>query len=314
MNQDPTGAFRPNGLSTPVVIGTNGDNIANIIYAGDVFGNLWKFYWDTASNQWKIATFGNTDPTPIFTAKDANGVNQPITSRPNVKKRGADLQIYFGTGKYFEVDDKDITNATPQTFYAILDNQILSNSSGIIPNRSTLLQQQILAEPIVTTAGTTETLRVTTATQPTAAQRGWYLDLVSPVAPSLEGERIVTGSLLRDDRIIFTTLIPSSDPCAYGGSGWLMELDAKSGSRLNYPPFDLNKDKKFTDADMIVYLGVNVVASGKLSKVGIIPMPAIMDAGSVEYKYNPGTSGNIGITVENPGLSAFGRQSWHEIR
>jgi len=287
--------------------------MGNVIYAGDLFGNLWKFYWD--NNQWKIATFGNVLPTPIFTAKDANGVNQPITTRPNVRRISGAWHVFFGTGKYFEVNDKDISTATPQTFYSLIDNQNVTSASGTIGGRNELLQQSIQAESIITTGtGTTETVRITTNKQMGVTDRGWYIDLLSPLSVTLEGERVVTNPILRNDRVIFTTLIPSSDVCSFGGSGWLMELDARNGSRLSYAPFDLNNDKKFDSFDLVVFSGSSVAVSGKLSKVGIIPSPAIIDAGGVEYKYNPGTSGNIGITVENPGLSAFGRQSWHEIR
>ncbi|MGH8533221.1 MAG: pilus assembly protein [Gammaproteobacteria bacterium] len=33
----------PNGLATPAPIDANGDSIVDYIYAGDLFGNLWKF-------------------------------------------------------------------------------------------------------------------------------------------------------------------------------------------------------------------------------------------------------------------------------
>lgn len=311
MTQDPTGQFRPNGLSTPAVVDTNGDNMARAIYAGDLFGHLWKFDWNTSTNQWTIATFGNNNPTPLFTATDANGINQPITSRPNVRKIPTGLQIFFGTGKYFEVEDKDISNATPQTFYSLIDK---TGGNGVI-SRIKLVKQSILAEPVVTIgAGETETVRITTQYTLGPNNEGWYLDLVSPVSPSLEGERVVSNVILRNDRIIFTTLIPSNNVCSYGGSSWLMELDAHNGSRLKYTPFDLNKDNQFNAADFVLYQGSKVAVSGKRSKVGIITSPAIIDAGKVEYKYNPGSSGAIGITVENPGPTAFGRQSWHEIR
>ena len=44
-----------------------------------------------------------------------------------------------------------------------------------------------------------------------------------------EGERVVSLPILRNGRVIFPTLIPSPNPCEFGGSSWLMELDAVSG-------------------------------------------------------------------------------------
>ena len=50
------------------------------------------------------------------------------------------------------------------------------------------------------------------------------MDLVSP--SGFQGERVIANPLLRNGRVIFTTLIPDQDPCGFGGDSWLMELDA----------------------------------------------------------------------------------------
>ncbi|MCF6230793.1 MAG: hypothetical protein L3J62_08395, partial [Gammaproteobacteria bacterium] len=65
------------------------------------------------------------------------------------------------------------------------------------------------------------------------------------------GEMQVTESVLRDGRIIFTTLIPNDQMCSFGGSGWLMELDAANGGRLDWAVFDLNNDGIFTAYDWV---------------------------------------------------------------
>lgn len=99
-----------------------------------------------------------------------------------------------------------------------------------------------------------------------------------------------------------------------------MELEAFTGSRLRESPFDLKRDNQFTQEDM-VSVTVNgtpmtIPASGLLSTVGIIPKPGILvdPAHPVEYKYTPGTSGNIAVTVENPGATSSGRQAWHQLQ
>jgi len=51
---------------------------------------------------------------------------------------------------------------------------------------------------------------------------GWYVD-----ASRQMEKKQVTESVLRSGRIIFTTLIPSTDPCSPGGTGWLMELNTR---------------------------------------------------------------------------------------
>ena len=54
--------------------------------------------------------------------------------------------------------------------------------------------------------------------------------------------------------------------------------------------------------------------SGLQSEVGITPKPGILAGETAEYKYTPGTSGNIQMTIENPGANALGRQSWRQVR
>lgn len=74
---------------------------------------------------------------------------------------------------------------------------------------------------------------------------GWYIDLFAA------GERHASRPLLRNERLIFTTIIPNAEVCGTGGSSWLMEVDAFSGSRLDVSPFDYNSDDKIDDDDLV---------------------------------------------------------------
>jgi type IV pilus assembly protein PilY1 len=321
--EDPTGNGRPNGLASVAPVDVNGDHIVDFAYAGDLFGNLWKFDLNNAnSTQWAVAY----KSTPIFTACagttcDASNV-QPITSRPQIGRHPADTgyMVYFGTGKYFETDDASSVSQITQTFYGIWDR----NEDKLAAfDRSDLLQQQILKE--ITVGGANYRITSNNAIN-WESHSGWYLDLLNTEAGNTDnkGERQVSASILREGRIIFTTLIPDADPCAYGGTGWLMELDAKDGSHLEFTPFDVNNDGVFDvqdyvqatvdiDGDGDVDANDKIPTSGVKSEVGIIPMPAILMGDGEEFKYTPGTTGDIQTTSENPGPAARGRQSWSEL-
>jgi type IV pilus assembly protein PilY1 len=141
---------------------------------------------------------------------------------------------------------------------------------------------------------------------------------VSP-ANGYEGERVVSNPILRNNRVIFTTLIPETDACSFGGTSWLMELDALSGARLAINVFDLNGDGVFDSKDEALIAladgeSVQHSVGGVQSSVGITPEPGILASPKAEYKYSPGTEGVIGVTAENPGASAYGRQSWRQLR
>jgi type IV pilus assembly protein PilY1 len=141
----------------------------------------------------------------------------------------------------------------------------------------------------------------------------------------------VSNSVLRNGRIIFTTLIPDANPCGTGGSSWLMEMDALSGSRLTESPFDPNGDSVFSEADFVTITlpdgsVITVPASGIQSDVGIAQGPGILfdpgtgsGQGPKEYKYLSGSSANasgsnLQQVVENPGPNSRGRQSWRQVK
>ena len=151
---------------------------------------------------------------------------------------------------------------------------------------------------------------------------GWYMDLIDPDDGLNHGERVVSDPLVRSGRLIFTTLIPSENECAFGGTGWLMELDAVSGARLAYSPFDVNNDGAFSIGDYITATLPNnggtltVPPSGRKSEVGIVPAPAILarPGGEKEYKYLSGSTGSMEMVVENTGGGGdVGRKGWYQF-
>ncbi|MFO1418818.1 MAG: PilC/PilY family type IV pilus protein [Methylotetracoccus sp.] len=346
-----------NGLSTPIAVdvprvmdlngdGTIGadeqtpvtDRIIDYIYAGDLAGNLWKFdVTGTSASSWTVAGGGST-PSPFFvacaaagsTCSDAN--RQPITGKPQVglatdSQQDGGVMVYFGTGKYFEEND-NVVPATPQiqSFYGLWDRNSGTFSNDRITDRTTLQAQSITAETSkggfnlrLTSANSVYYQNTTLSDGSTVtAKKGWYMDLVKPPSSTREGERVVSFPLLRGERVVFVTLIPSANPCDYGGTSWLMEMNAINGARLNTPPWDIygaggKPDGKIDDQDMITINGQSYAPSGKQSNVGIIKTPGVIAGGNLEYKYTSGSSGDLEMTRETGGAGR-GRQTWVQIR
>lgn len=305
MSSDPLGTSRPNGMSSPVVVDMDGNGIADRVYAGDLFGNLWKIDISSSNvSQWDFSFKLGIIPLPLFVAQDSDGNRQPITIQPSISTLEANpsgVQVYIGTGKYLESSDK--TDLSIQSVYALRDL-----NTTVISGRAVLREQTILQE--------SDGVRVTSDNLLANNDRGWYMDLVVDNNP--QGERIVSNMIYINKKIIFTTLIPTSDPCDFGGTGWLMELNAFTGTRLNYNVFDIDGDGGFDSGDEVDYSDgsttISVPASGIQSEVGLIATPAILYAGETEYKYLPGTSGGIQKVGENPGSDRYGRQSWRQIQ
>ena len=308
-------AATPNGLATPLLIDQDADFVVDYIYAGDLLGNLWKFdVTDGNPSNWDVAYDTGGTPDPLFTAE----TGQEITSQPQASFHPDNLggfMIFFGTGKYLETSDNDSISQTTQSFYGIWDK-----NEGTLAafSRSDLLQQSIsnqFEKAFDTDADEiddeTFTLRdVTDFTIDWGMHMGWYLDLMPDNIESVAnsdnfGERQVSSSIVRNGRIIFTTLVPSTVECEFGGMSFLMQLDFRDGSALEFPAFDLNNDGEY-DAD-------DTSVSGRASNVGIMPSISILSDGAQDIAFGSGASGDIDVIQLSIGNQAYGRQSWRQL-
>lgn len=311
-----TGDLGKNGLSSPIPVDIDGDRTTDYVYAGDLHGNMWRFDVDSANtSHWDVAFRSRGDPAPLFTAVDSDDENeadaQPITARPEVGRHPDGGQmVYFGTGTFFRNGDDQVADGDPvHTFYGIHDNDETVE-------RDELTVQSILYEGEA--PGLDMAVRVVSPNERAADDKGFLLDLVSP-ANGFEGERVVAEAQLRFGRIVFSTLIPSPSPCEFGGTSWLMELDAIDGGNFGRSIFDLNDDDNFDEQDYVdVAEGEDetlmLPVSGLGSEIGIINKPSIITAGEVEYKYTSGSSGDIGVIKEISGTDELGRQSWRQLQ
>lgn len=327
---EPDNSIINNGLSSPALLANNG--IVNTIYAGDLQGNLWKFTIDATgtgstgncpTTKWKLDKKVFQTQNTTCKTRNATGVvsncasptskRQPINSQieisANQTGQTTGSMLFFGTGSYYQ--NSDVNDMTKQSFYAIWDDG--GNSTVALTD---LVQQTIDSQGTITVddasnAGSTLSYdyRVT-STNPVAypAMKGWYMDLLAP-GSLYQGERVVSSPLLRAGRVVYTTLIPSTDSCSFGGDSWIMEIELASGKSTATPVFDLNNDGGFSGADKS---GSSVI-SGIKSSEGIIKTPAIISAGGTEYKISSGTTGNI-VKITEKGTVAVKRTSWRQFQ
>lgn len=321
-------ASTPNGLGPVVPVDQDFDGQVDFAYAGDMLGNLWRFeFGGSASGTWSVTDYdgvaGNGNQ-PLFTACSADTCTddnrQPITARPSVTLHpDGGIQVLFGTGSYFQTGDNSSAAADQiQTFYGIRDLETATPVSG----RSALQEQTILAEGRV--SGTTNLgYRVTSDNAVTyATQRGWYLDLAYP-AGDAEGERVVNPGIVRDERIIFTSLIPETGECSYGGSSWLMVLDAINGARLDFSPLDTNNDATIDDSDLVALdldgdgdtEEYETSGKGYSDRIVEFSEDGFLDGGDSESEqaYGSASTGETLDEVFGRRRGAFGRQSWFQV-
>ncbi len=279
-----------NGLSTPALVDLNGDSVFDSAYAGDLQGNMWKFDLSSATPaSWNVAYSG----TPLFKARDGSGNIQPITDQPDVGNNlltgGSGEIVYFGTGRYLISSDNTTLNQNTQTLYAIFDeNYATLPTITRYPAASSNLVAQTISRATGATVRTSTSNAVSTATK-----YGWYMDLIESGASSNQGERAVANPVLRNGLIFFITLIPSTDPCSFGGVSWIMELNAQNG----FPPQNT----------------VNGV-SGVEDTTGVLA--------GLTFLANPGTSTDIALGSDTSGTvqvyyppanGRVGRVTWREL-
>lgn len=209
-----TPATSPCGLAQ-VAASIDGTNAVDYVYGGDLKGNLWRFDLSGASaGSWSVSKFA--------TLKDSSGVTQPITTAPRLTFDSSVRMVMVGTGLY--LGNTDIPGATganssssqTQTMYGLKDTLVALPATL----RSSLQQQTI------TTSGAFRTFSNNTVDY--TVKNGWYVDLPTT------GERITTQPAVYLNNLVFTSNIPSSTKCDPGGSSWLYQLNAKTGSKAEF--------------------------------------------------------------------------------
>jgi type IV pilus assembly protein PilY1 len=313
-----------NGLATVAPVDSDRDGLVDIIYAGDLKGNVWRLEASGGSD------FGhNNADSLLYSAKEDGGGSQPITTRLEVGRHPTQVagrMVYFGTGKYYAVGDNDPATVVANTFYGLYDDDSGNTIASVTNHTSsaTLQRQEVLTTSVETFGTNTETVRtVSDASIDWSTQKGWYLDLPTT------GEGVASNPILRGGRLIFVTTIPSLSKCKAGGDSWLMEIAAENGGRIDEPVFDLDHDGNFDFDDMVASTDAEgnmsyTPVSGKKSKSGILQPPAIVSGvggegdggyGKAEAKYaSASDGGEIDVTIESAGLPSQGRKSWIQFR
>ncbi len=301
-------AGTPNGLSGVAVVSSANNGVADIVYAGDLYGNLWKFDLSAAAAAgWKVAYSAAGVPAPLFTA----AAGQQFTARPDVAvfPKGGYL-VTLGSGRYVDVGDNAAGAA--QSIYGIWDNGATVNSAQ--------LQTQTINSTAAGANGSTYRL-TTHAVGPAidaaiagdnaisladyyGTRKGWKMNLVTA------GERVVAEVTVRYGHVIVSTLIPSAAVCSFGGDGWIMDLDVVTGNRS--PALDTNADNVVDTAD---YLAAGTMASGV--KIGAVPAAAsIMRSKDrkLDDKLINTSAGSIVRVRESGNTTPSRRAAWEQIQ
>jgi type IV pilus assembly protein PilY1 len=335
-----TGVGSCSGLSSITPIDVDSDDKVDYVFAGDLEGNMWKFdLTDSDFNNWDVAYFDGTTPKPLFQAKDAAGLPQPITSKPDVRRHCLrhGFLVVFATGKY--LGESDITDTSVQTIYGVwdygdddVDSEFLGSFDRASPTKLSNQPSTVsLLEQTEIDFRTVNNLDLRTlsdnaivwlteddsdpGTNPNpssleANHAGWYFDL------PISGERVVSDVSLRGGNAIVISFTPEDAPCGTGGDSLVHEMNSCSGGRLQVAQFDIDLNRYINLSDLLnigTALTPNWVAPTAFRKVGAgrLSPPAILRMGETEIKYFSTAGGSI-VTLREKAVPQ-GMSYWMEF-
>nr|WP_315465092.1 PilC/PilY family type IV pilus protein [uncultured Rhodoferax sp.] len=208
-----------NGLSTPQPIDLNGDGKVDVVYAGDLKGNIWKFdITSSTSADWKVSFSNSTNllGRPFFIAKQGN---QSFTSAPFwMSHPQGGISIAIATGRNITDADQSDTTST-QTLYSLWDN----SSYSVNASTNTLTISDATPINTATDTGIPSTLvqQTTTSTATVdggnnyyasssnsvdySTKRGWYLNWAIAGQRNIQNIRLFEGQ-----KILVQTMIPKT--------------------------------------------------------------------------------------------------------
>ncbi|MET0509677.1 MAG: PilC/PilY family type IV pilus protein, partial [Burkholderiaceae bacterium] len=341
----PVGATTaPNGIGGVSSFDSDGNGAADLLYAGDLTGRVWRVRLPQATGTWT--------PTAqaIFQAVDSASTAQAITA-PLALSVGPNYTgafITFGTGKLLEPTDlKPVSGVFPaNSMYGIWDKTPATDLATAL-TRADLMGQRILATESNsayaggsaengaiefslmsayvpnygatsrsnTISGTTNPLATGPTATTTANQRGWYFDVPSG---SATGERSIYRPETVGSFSIFVNALPSADACEGGGSEAQYAVETLTGGRSNFGGFDRDANGKIqgsngsllgdqsTFGDVASVSGVpQKFYSSRRESTGGFGQMTIMKTGATV-----GSSGGAGSSCDGAGLAPIGVQSF----
>ena len=272
------------------------------VYMGDLHGNMWKLDFDLASAgtagkalndaslTFDILTDGNSKK-PLFVAKDSSGNVQPIAMTPTlVAGPNKSTIVMFGTGKYLEATDNNLTPIRKQSVYAVND---IDATPKFISGRDELKAGTSAAgvvsvDPFVWG-------RAASATD-SSQRSGWYFDY------STSGERSVSDFTVSAGKAYFGSVVPPqnlTDPCS-GGGGNIYSINIATGDGTS----------QVSDVGLIGQVFIQETVDADISKSD---SAARRTKTSTKRLLIKGTDGYKTPPQDEIEVSALGRLSWRQI-
>jgi|GEM_PF-3741712 len=281
----PAAAGAPNGLSTPNPVDVNGDGTADLVYAGDLQGNLWRVDLSGLS----LATgFTEKAAQVVMQARNGavtGGAIQPIVGAPAVVPIGNTRRmVVFSSGRPEITDARYLDNAGALYSLIGVEDRYAPGSASSTTTPATVAPARNSCA--VRTLGRTSTVAVKIKTGPTTSveksstvrsveggamdgKTCWALDLQSGESGIGNAAYNPVGQVV--DLLSVESPATSSSCKAEPGKSWINRLNALTGKPVG---FDINGNGAIDGAESS-YGALNVgratgihINNGKRTSVG----------------------------------------------
>ena len=288
------------GLSTPTLVDTDFDGIVDIAYAGDRYGNMFRFdLRGKTESDWSVQM--------IFQGSG----NQPITSAPAVSRRGKDKYVViFGTGSEIYHSELDVATQN-NAVYGVYDD---TSKEAVLAKSDELTGQTVQADG--------EYISVTN-NKVSEGQKGWKLALGSgervTVKPTMILRTAVVTIRKYKQEVIHTNssstdvCLPDSTSTQTTAKTIILGVNAENGGRLGLRDARISdKNRQFIKRENNgqVYYASGMVFDGVVnftylngSKADDSPVTADGDSGGT------GTDKELNATPSVPNNKCFATQA-----
>ncbi|WP_049348786.1 PilC family type IV pilus tip adhesin [Neisseria lactamica] len=288
------------GLSTPTLVDTDFDGIVDIAYAGDRYGNMFRFDLSGETpSKWSAQM--------IFQGSG----NQPITSAPAVSRRSKDKYVViFGTGSEIYHSELDVATQN-NAVYGIYDD---TSKEAVLAKSDELTGQTVQADG--------EYISVTN-NKVSEDQKGWKLALGSgervTVKPTMILRTAVVTIRKYKQEVIHTNssstdvCLPDSTSTQTTAKTIILGVNAENGGRLGLRDARISdKNRQFIrrENNGQVYYASGMVFDGVVnftylngSKADDSPVTADGDSGGT------GTDKELNATPSVPNNKCFATQA-----
>ena len=285
------------GLSTPTLVDTDFDGIVDIAYAGDRYGNMFRFDLSGETpSKWSAQM--------IFQGSG----NQPITSAPAVSRRSKDKYVViFGTGSEIYHSELDVATQN-NAVYGIYDD---TSKEAVLAKSDELTSQTVQADGDVTNNKVSKD------------QKGWKLALGSgervTVKPTMILRTAVVTIRKYKQEVIHTNsssadvCLPDSTSTQTTAKTIILGVNAENGGRLGLRDARISdKNRQFIrrENNGQVYYASGMVFDGVVnftylngSKADDSPVTADGDSGGT------GTDKELNATPSVPNNKCFATQA-----